>query len=36
MENTNLDPRIINGESDFIRNFFTELKESPDYAKLKD
>lgn len=36
METTAIDPRIINGESEFIRNFFTELKDSPEYAKLKE
>ena len=36
MENREIDPRIINGESEFIRNFFTELKDSPEYAKLKE
>ena len=36
METPNLDPRIINGESEFIRDFFAELKGSPDYAKLKE
>lgn len=36
MESINLDPRIINGESEFIRSFFGELKASPDYAKLKE
>lgn len=36
MENVQIDPRIINGESEFIRKFFTELKNSPDYAKLKE
>lgn len=35
MENTQIDPRIINGESDFIRNFFTDLKDSKDYSRLK-
>ena len=33
---TPLDPRIINGESDFIRSFFDALKASPDYPKLKE
>lgn len=36
METMQLDPRIINGESEFIRSFFKELKDSPNYAKLKD
>lgn len=36
MENTALDPRIIEGQSDFIKGFFNDLKESPDYAKLKE
>ena len=36
METQAIDPRIINGESEFIRNFFTELKNSPDYAKLRE
>lgn len=36
MENTNLDPRITEGQSDFIRGFFTELKDSPEYSKLKE
>lgn len=36
MESINLDPRIINGESEFIRSFFAELQGSPDYAKLKE
>lgn len=36
MENTAIDPRIINGQSDFIKGFFKELKDSPDYSKLKE
>lgn len=36
METTALDPRIIEGESDFIAGFFKELKESPEYEKLKE
>lgn len=36
MENINLDPRIINGESEFIRSFFADLQASPDYNKLKE
>lgn len=36
MENTAIDPRIINGESEFIRGFFDELKGSPEYEKLKE
>lgn len=36
METTAIDPRIINGESEFIREFFDDLKSSPDYTKLKD
>lgn len=36
MENINLDPRIINGESEFIRSFFADLQGSPDYSKLKE
>lgn len=36
METPSLDPRIINGESEFIRSFFTELKNSSDYARLKE
>lgn len=36
MENTAIDPRIINGESEFIRSFFSALKTSPDYEKLKE
>lgn len=36
MESINLDPRIINGESEFIRSFFAELQVSADYAKLKE
>lgn len=36
MENTQIDPRIINGESEFIRSFFTDLKGSKDYARLKE
>ena len=36
MESINLDPRIINGESEFIRSFFAELQASPDYEKLKE
>ena len=35
MENINLDPRIINGESEFIRAFLADLQASPDYDKLK-
>ena len=36
METPNLDPRIINGESEFIRSFFADLQSSPDYDKLKE
>lgn len=36
MENAQIDPRIINGESEFIREFFDELKASPEYGKLKE
>ena len=36
METQTIDPRIPNGESEFIRKFFDDLKGSPDYAKLKD
>lgn len=36
MENAQIDPRIINGESEFIREFFDELKGSPEYGKLKE
>lgn len=36
METQAIDPRILNGESEFIRNFFTELKNSPDYGKLRE
>lgn len=36
METQGIDPRIPNGESDFIRSFFKELKDSPDYARLKE
>lgn len=36
METQGIDSRIINGESDFIRSFFRELKDSPDYGKLKE
>ena len=36
METTAIDPRIINGQSEFIKAFFKDLKDSPDYTKLKD
>lgn len=33
---TTLDPRITEGQSDFIREFFQALKDSPEYARLKE
>lgn len=36
MENNQIDPRIIEGESPFIKAFFEDLKKSPDYPRLKD
>lgn len=36
METSNIDPRITAGLSDFIKSFFTDLKESPEYEKLKE
>lgn len=36
METLNLDPRIIDGESEFIRGFFADLQASPEYSKLKE
>lgn len=36
MENTGIDPRIIAGESDFIKSFFKDLKENDAYPVLKE
>lgn len=36
METSAIDPRIVEGQSEFIKKFFKELKESPDYEKLKE
>lgn len=36
METITIDPRITEGLSDFIKSFFNELKQSPDYETLKE
>ena len=36
MENAAIDPRILSGLSDFIKEFFSALKDSPDFGKLKE
>lgn len=35
MENTALDPRITEGLSDLIKDFFSQLKASPEFETLK-
>lgn len=36
METNEIDPRIIEGESEFIKRFFEELRHSPEFGQLKE